>query len=67
MQKISKSNQERNNEFEAWMLVADEKLEGFNYSLFSERFPSAQEHIFRIREIVNIQAMQEFDIVRQYA
>ena len=34
---------------------------------FFERFQGAQEHIFRIREIVNIQVMQEFDIVRQYA
>ena len=33
---------------------------------FFERFPGAQEHIFRIREIVNIQVMKEFDIVRHY-
>ena len=33
---------------------------------FYERFPGVQEHIFRIREIVNIQVMQEFDIVWQY-
>ena len=33
---------------------------------FFERFPGAQEHIFRIREIVNIQVMQKFDIVQQY-
>ena len=65
MQKTSKSNQEGNNEFEAWMLVAGEKRESFDYSLFWE-IPSAQEHIFRIREIVNMQVMQEFDIVRQH-
>ena len=63
MQNTSKSNQEGNNEFEAWMLVAGEKREGFNYSLFFEQFPDAQQHIFRIREIVNIQVMREFDIV----
>ena len=67
MQKTSKSNQEGNDEFEAWMLVAGEKREGFNYSLFFEQFPDAKQHIFRIREIVNIQVMREFDIVQQYA
>ena len=49
------------------MLVAGEKREGFNYSLFFEQFPYARQHIFRIREIVNIQVMREFDIVQQYA
>ena len=67
MQKTSKSNQEGNDEFEAWMLVAGEKREGFNYSLFFEQFPDAKQHIFRIREIVNEQVMGEFDIVQQYA
>ena len=57
MQETSKSNQEGNDKFEAWMLVADEKREGFNYSLFFEQFPDAKQHIFRIREIVNIQVM----------
>ena len=66
MQKTSKSNQEGNDEFEAWVLVAGEKREGFNYSLFFEQFPDAKQHIFRIREIVNIQVMREFDIVQQY-
>ena len=42
MQKTSKSNQERNNEFEAWMLDADEKREVLNYSLFSEEFPDTK-------------------------
>ena len=67
MQKTSKSNQERNYEFETWMLVAGEKREGFDYSLFFEQFPDAKQHIFRIREIVNIQVMREFNIVGQYA
>ena len=49
------------------MLAAGEKRESFDYSLLFERFPGAQEHIFRIREIVNIEVMQEFNIVRQYA
>ena len=66
IQRNSKSNQEGNDEFEAWMLVVGEKRESFDYGLFFERFPSAQEHIFRIREVVNIQVMQEFDIVWQY-
>ena len=48
------------------MPAAGEKRESFGYSIFSERFPSAQEHIFRIREIVNMEVMQQFDIVRQY-
>ena len=45
-----------------------EKRESFNYSLFLfERFPgTSEEHIFRIREIVNIQVMQEFNILQQY-
>ena len=38
-----------------------------NQSLFFEQFPHAKQHIFRIREIVNIQVMREFDIVQQYA
>ena len=67
MQKITKSNQEGNDEFEAWMLVAGEKREGFNYSLFFEQLPAAKQHIFRIREIVNIQVMGEFVIMCQYA
>ena len=67
MQKTSKSNQEGNDEFEAWMLVAGEKREGFNYSLFFEQFPNVKQHTFRIREIINIQVMREFDIGRQYA
>ena len=66
MQKTSKSNQEGNDEIKAWMLVAGEEREGFNYSLFFEQFPDAKQHIFRIREIVNIQVMREFDIVWQY-
>ena len=67
IQRNSKSGQEGNDEFEAWMLVVGEKQKSFDYGLFlRERFPGAQEHIFRIREIVNIQVMQEFDIVRQY-
>ena len=57
MQKTSKSNQEGNDELEAWMLAAGEKREGFNYSLFFEQFPDAKQHIFRIGEIVNIQVM----------
>ena len=67
MQNTSKSNQEGNDELEAWMPVAGEKREGFNYSLFFEQFPDAKRHIFRIREIANIQVMREFDIVLQYA
>ena len=59
MQKSSKSNQEGNDEFEAWMLVAGEKREGFNYSLFFEQFLDGKQHIFSIREIVNIQVMRE--------
>ena len=38
MHKTSKSNQKGNDEFEAWMLVAGEKREGFNYSLFLSNF-----------------------------
>ena len=38
MQKTSKVNQEGNGEFETWMLVAGEKREGFNYSLFLSNF-----------------------------
>ena len=67
MQKTLKSNQEENDEFEARMLVAGEKREGFNYDLFFEQFPDAKQHISTIREIVNIQVMREFDIVQQYA
>ena len=39
MQKTSKSNQEGNDGFEAWMLVAGENLEGFNCCLFFWQFP----------------------------
>ena len=42
------------------------KNEKVSITVFFLRFPVAQEHIFRIREIVNIQVMQEFDIVQQY-
>ena len=38
MQKTSKSNQEGNDEFEAWMLVAGEKRERFDYSHFLRDF-----------------------------
>ena len=65
IQRNLKSSQEGNDEFEAWMPVVGEKRESFDYILFFERFPGAQEHIFRIREIVNIQVIQEFDIVWQ--
>ena len=34
---------------------------------FLSNFPDAKQHIFRIREIVNVQVTREFDIVRQYA
>ena len=43
------------------------KTRKFRLQSLFERFPGAPEHIFRIREIVNIQVMQEFDIVRRYA
>ena len=38
-----------------------------NYSLFFKQFPDAKQDIFRIKEIVNIQVIREFDIVQQYA
>ena len=67
MQKTSKSNKEGNDEFKAWMLFAGGKRDAFNYSLFFEQFPDAKQHIFRFREIVNIQVMREFDFLQQYA
>ena len=66
IQRNSKSSQEGNDEFEAWILVVGEKRESFDYGLFFQRFPGEQEHIFRIREIVKLKVMQEFNIVRQY-
>ena len=66
IQRNSKSSQEGNDKFEAWMLVVGEKRESVDYDLLFEVFPGAQEHIFRIRDIVNIKVMQEFDIVQQY-
>ena len=67
IQRNSKSSQERNDEFQAWLLAAGEKRESLDHSFFFERFPGAQGHIFRMKEIVNIQIMQELDTVRQYA
>ena len=43
------------------------KNEKVSITVSSEQFPDATQHIFRIRHIVNIQVMREFDIVQQYA
>ena len=41
------------------MLVASKNHEVFNYSLFFEQFPDANQHIFRIREIVHQYAQND--------